>query len=358
MSETIIEPRRQIPTMRELFNKYPVGGGVRYPASFASVKYNNIWKTIRNISETPEHKEAEGQIILVSQVNNSKVLLMELSPKIGRMWHISHLELKPNSMYRHNQTAIRLPKGLYPPAAYISQDMVYLCGSYIDPLVDSSNMYRLLFEHDNMMRIPTSSIGLGRLRTPSELASVINAEIDDPLIEWYKNQFPKITESSIIKDTDCLFQFGIFTDVLSTSAYGRSLNTTFRPTYRSRTNIAIDTQDNPDLSIVGTIIQNILTLYPIDNPALASEIVLPMAAIDFSVNEFSYRGADSFVKIKVPDSLPENYHYPYLWNVMAGEEVVTPCFMVDNDPLNTRIYTPMGNSVPAEYFEIIETNIS
>lgn len=355
MDNTIVEPRRILPEIIKRYVEY-TPGGVQRPVHYALVNYNINFRQVKAFPETAEHHEAVGEFIMVSRVQNSSVVFFELAPKYGRLWHKNHLTLDPYTRYNGAMDSTEMPPGLFPPIAYLNIDVESRVGEYIDPLSNFRHLYDAIEANDRILTNESSRcMRYCRLRTPKEFAYAIGAEYDHPLVTFYRAVFPKLITENRIPDTECIFSASIQDYNMKIDYYGRKLSDAMMLYIQFHNDRVFNGNESPPVALSGIIIDNFEMVYPPDSPMEIRHMSIPFAYLDFSVGEFLQRGASGFIKVKVPepDTLPVGYHFPHVWNLMVGETIITPFIYVDHDEITMRIYTPAGNSIPAEYFEII-----
>jgi len=353
MTNVIVESRRELSSIIEAYTKYKPGG-VKYPCFYAYVKYNYTFKGIKAISETAEHDGAAGEFISVSRTETSSVVYFELAPKYGRLWHENHLIFTPSSNFINNSiTEDRpMPQGMHPPIAYVNS--IPAETNEIDPLSHFRRLYHVLRPNMSLyINNSDRSFVYFRMRTPEEFAAAAGMPEDHEIINHYRNRFPSIVNTTIPK-TKCIFTTAMVDYNMRLNYLGRDLARNSKYYSSEYNNSGYEIPDSPDMCITMVELNKVKIIYPGEAECLINELRVPFASLDFSVSEFIKTGAAGFVTIIVPEAFPPEYHYPYIWNLMVGERISMPYKYTDHTHMHTRIYTPDGNSVPSEYFEILE----
>lgn len=307
----------------------------------AKVRWNPDWSGIKALKETEEHAKGYGTYVQVIKGYRSRVLYFEIAPLYGRLWHESMLIILPKTNRFHEL----IPTGYGILSDFRSQ-------VFYDNILNVEGMIGAIGNSSAGCFHCSSDTVVYHLRSPKEISALLDIPEDHDMITRFYRDFPGYTDSDALAPHRYLIN-GAWSEYKAVmSNYARRPRENTQWIFRGMDNRYLRDLGEPyNIPMVG------LSAGAICYPRCLGErvlryMVVPFAFVDFSCTDWHFYTKDGSIDVIIPESLPERYHYPELWHLIAGER----CRLVTTSPNEADkefVFTHDGNIVPLDCFDIV-----
>ena len=307
----------------------------------AKVGWNPDWSGVKALKETEEHSKGYGTYIQVIKGSKSRVLYFEIAPLYGRLWHESMLTIMPGVNRFHD--LIPTGYGIFPD---IRSQIFY------ENILDVDHMLDTIGRSSPGYFDASSDTIVYHLRSPKEISALLDIPEDHEMITGFYKDFPGYTDSDSIAPHRYLVMGGYSEYKAVMSNYGRRPRENTQWIFRGMDNRYLRDLGEPyNIPMVGLSAGGVC--YPrCLGERILRYMVVPFAFVDFSCSDWHFYPKERSTDVIIPESLPDRYHYPELWHLIAGER----CRLLTagiREADKEFVFTHDGNIVPLDCFDIV-----